>query len=683
MNRGARSSGMRRQCDETERPETMAQTFTGRKRVRKFFGKIQEVAEMPNLIEVQKASYDQFLQIYEPPGGRPDEGLQTVFKSVFPISDFSNTSMLEFVKYEFEPPKYDVDECRQRGMTYAAPLKVTLRLIVFDTDEETGAKSVKDIKEQDVYMGDIPLMTNNGTFIVNGTERVIVSQMHRSPGVFFDHDKGKTHSSGKLLFAARIIPYRGSWLDIEFDAKDIVHARIDRRRKIAVTSLLYALGMDAEEILATFFKKVIYKRQKEGWRVPFDANRLKGYKAINDLVDADSGERVLEAGKKLTVRQARQLAEKGLKALRLSDEELIGQYIAEDLVNPKTGEIYAEAGEEITEKTLKTLNEAGYKELPLLNIDHVNVGAYIRNTLAIDKNMTREDALFDVYRVMRPGEPPTIDTAQSMFQSLFFDPERYDLSAVGRVKMNMRLDLTAEDTVRVLRKDDIIAVIRTLVDLRDGKGDIDDIDHLGNRRVRSVGELMENQYRIGLLRMERAIKERMSSVDIDTVMPQDLINAKPAAAAVREFFGSSQLSQFMDQTNPLSEITHKRRLSALGPGGLTRERAGFEVRDVHPTHYGRICPIETPEGPNIGLINSLACYARINEFGFIESPWKVGEHVELGEVLKLNEDLREKRRKLVEYEPFSFYQSAWEEDQYVIAQANVPVDEKGTLVTEL
>src|ERR1700758_559922 len=564
----------------------MAQTFIGRKRVRKFFGKIEEVAEMPNLIEVQKASYDQFLLVQEPHGGRPDEGLQAVFKSVFPISDFSNTSMLEFVKYEFEPPKYDVDECRQRGMTYAAPLKVTLRLIVFDVDQETGAKSVKDIKEQDVYMGDIPLMTMNGTFIVNGTERVIVSQMHRSPGVFFDHDKGKTHSSGKLLFAARIIPYRGSWLDIEFDAKDIVHARVDRRRKIPVTSLLYALGMTGEEILNTFYKQVIYKRAKDGWRVPFDAN---------------PGKVVLEAGKKLTVRQARQLAEKGLKALRLSDEELIGHYIAEDLVNPKTGEIYVEAGEEITEKNIKVLNEAGYKELPLLNIDHVNVGAYIRNTLAIDKNMTREDALFDIYRVMRPGEPPTLDTAQTMFNSLFFDPERYDLSAVGRVKMNMRLDLDAADTVRILRKDDILAVVKTLVDLRDGKGEIDDIDHLGNRRVRSVGELMENQYRVGLLRMERAIKERMSSVEIDTIMPQDLINAKPAAAAGREFFGSSQLSQFMDQTNPLSEITHKRRLSALGPGGLTRERAGFEVRDVHPTHYGRICPIETPEGPNIGL----------------------------------------------------------------------------------
>jgi DNA-directed RNA polymerase subunit beta len=641
----------------------MAQTFTGRKRVRKFFGKIQEVAEMPNLIEVQKASYDQFLLVKEPVGGRPDEGLQAVFKSVFPINDFSNTSQLEFVKYEFEAPKYDVDECRQRGMTYAAPLKVTLRLIVFDIDEETGAKSVKDIKEQDVYMGDIPLMTNNGTFVVNGTERVIVSQMHRSPGVFFDHDKGKTHSSGKLLFAARIIPYRGSWLDIEFDAKDIVYARIDRRRKIPVTSLLYALGMDAEEILNTFYRKIAYKRQKEGWRVPFDANRFRGYKAINDLVDADSGRVVLEAGKKLTVRQARQLAEKGLRALRMTDQELVGHYIGEDLVNPKSGEIYAEAGEEITEKNLKALNEIGYKELPLLDIDHVNVGAYIRNTLNVDKNMTREDALFDIYRVMRPGEPPTLETAQNMFQSLFFDPERYDLSAVGRVKMNMRLDLDAPDTMRVLRKEDIISVIRTLVDLRDGKGDIDDIDHLGNRRVRSVGELMENQYRIGLLRMERAIKERMSSVDIDTVMPQDLINAKPAAAAVREFFGSSQLSQFMDQTNPLSEITHKRRLSALGPGGLTRERAGFEVRDVHPTHYGRICPIETPEGPNIGLINSLATYARVNKYGFVETPYR---KVKDGRV---TDEVQ--------------YLSAMEEGRYLVAQANAPIDNRGRFTEDL
>jgi DNA-directed RNA polymerase subunit beta len=644
----------------------MAQTFTGRKRFRKFFGKIREVATMPNLIEVQKSSYDQFLMVEEPKGGRSDEGLQAVFKSVFPITDFSGSAMLEFVKYEFEPPKYDVDECRQRSMTFAAPLKVTLRLIVFDVDVDTGAKSVKDIKEQDVYMGDIPLMTSNGTFIVNGTERVIVSQMHRSPGVFFDHDKGKTHSSGKLLFAARIIPYRGSWLDIEFDAKDIVYARIDRRRKIPVTSLLYALGMDNEDILSTFYNRIVVskdKKQKDGWRMPYDPARMRGFKAVVDLVDADSGEVVLEAGRKLAVREAKKLADKGLKALRVSPEELAGRYLAEDMVNFKTGEIYAEAGDEISEKMLKMLVAEGYEEIPTLDIDHVTVGAYIRNTLAVDKNMTREDALFDIYRVMRPGEPPTIDTAEAMFHSLFFDSERYDLSAVGRVKMNMRLDLTAEDTVRILRKDDILAVVKTLVELRDGKGEIDDIDHLGNRRVRSVGELMENQYRVGLLRMERAIKERMSSVEIDTVMPQDLINAKPAAAAVREFFGSSQLSQFMDQTNPLSEITHKRRLSALGPGGLSRERAGFEVRDVHPTHYGRICPIETPEGPNIGLINSLATFARVNKYGFIEAPYrKVRDGRVTDEVI---------------------YLSAMEEGKYAVAQANAPIDKSGKFVEDL
>ena len=642
----------------------MTQTFNGRRRVRQFFGSIREVAEMPNLIEVQKASYDQFLLVKEPEGGRPDEGLQAVFKSVFPISDFSNTALLEFVRYDFDPPKYDVDECRQRGMTYSAPLKVTLRLIVFDVDAETGAKSVKDIKEQEVYMGEMPLMTNNGTFIVNGTERVIVSQMHRSPGVFFDHDKGKTHSSGKLLFAARIIPYRGSWLDIEFDAKDIVHARIDRRRKIPITSLLYALGLDAEEILDTFYNKITYTRTKDGaWRFPFDPQRMRGFKGNSDLLDADTGEVVIEAGNKLTARGARQLAEKGLKALKVADEDLYGLYLAGEMVNPETGEIYAEAGDEITDKVLKALIGAGYGEIAVLDIDHINTGAYIRNTLHVDKNESREEALFDIYRVMRPGEPPTIDTAEAMFNSLFFDPERYDLSAVGRVKMNMRLDLDTDDTVRVLRKEDILAVIKTLLALRDGRGEIDDIDNLGNRRVRSVGELMENQYRIGLLRMERAIKERMSSVEIGNVMPQDLINAKPAAAAVREFFGSSQLSQFMDQTNPLSEITHKRRLSALGPGGLTRERAGFEVRDVHPTHYGRICPIETPEGPNIGLINSLATFARVNKYGFIESPYR---KVKDGRVTE----------EVV-------YLSAMEEAKYTVAQANAGLDAKGKLTEDL
>ncbi|MFH1797015.1 MAG: DNA-directed RNA polymerase subunit beta [Pseudomonadota bacterium] len=651
----------------------MAQThtFNGRRRVRSFFGKIPEVAEMPNLIEVQKASYDQFLMVDEPEGGRPDEGLQAVFKSVFPISDFSGASMLEFVKYEFESPKFDVDECRQRDLTYAAPLKVTLRLIVFDVDEDTGAKSIKDIKEQDVYMGDMPLMTLNGTFIVNGTERVIVSQMHRSPGVFFDHDKGKSHSSGKLLFAARVIPYRGSWLDIEFDSKDIVHARIDRRRKIPATSLLMALGMDGEEILSTFYNTLTYERDGDDWRVPFSPDRFRGRKAVTDLIDADTGEVVVEGGKKITVRQARQLAEKGLKAIKATLDDLIGSYIAEDIVNPETGEIYLEAGDEldltvdakgVRKGNLLELINSGVTEINVLDIDHVNVGAYIRNTLAIDKNESRQDALFDIYRVMRPGEPPTLDTAEAMFKSLFFDSERYDLSAVGRVKMNMRLELKTEDTMRVLRKDDILAVVRTLVELRDGKGEIDDIDNLGNRRVRSVGELMENQYRVGLLRMERAIKERMSSIEIDTVMPQDLINAKPAAAAVREFFGSSQLSQFMDQTNPLSEITHKRRLSALGPGGLTRERAGFEVRDVHPTHYGRICPIETPEGPNIGLINSLATFARVNKYGFIESPY----------------------RKIVDGKISSevVYLSAMEEAKHYVAQANAELNKDGSFVDE-
>jgi DNA-directed RNA polymerase subunit beta len=652
----------------------MAQTlsFNGRRRVRKIFGKIPEVADMPNLIEVQKASYDQFLMVDEPLGGRSDEGLQAVFKSVFPISDFSGSAMLEFVSYEFELPKFDVEECRQRDLTYAAPLKVTLRLIVFDIDEDTGAKSIKDIKEQNVYMGDMPLMTDNGTFIVNGTERVIVSQMHRSPGVFFDHDKGKSHSSGKLLFAARVIPYRGSWLDIEFDAKDIVHARIDRRRKIPASSLLMALGMDAEEILSTFYTHSIYARDGDGWRIPFQPETLKGQKATTDMIDADSGEVVVEAGKKLTPRLLKQLTEKGVKFIKATDDDLVGSYLAEDIVNPETGEVYLEAGDELEfavdaksgerKGNLVDLIEAGYDEIKVLDIDHINVGAYIRNTLAADKNTSRQEALFDIYRVMRPGEPPTMDSAEAMFNSLFFDSERYDLSAVGRVKMNMRLDLDAEDTVRVLRKEDIIAVVRTLVSLRDGKGEIDDIDNLGNRRVRSVGELMENQYRLGLLRMERAIKERMSSIEIDTVMPQDLINAKPAAAAVREFFGSSQLSQFMDQVNPLSEITHKRRLSALGPGGLTRERAGFEVRDVHPTHYGRICPIETPEGPNIGLINSLATFARVNKYGFIESPYrKIADGKVTKEVI---------------------YLSAMEEAKYFVAQANAELSEDGQLVDE-
>ncbi|HEY3815492.1 MAG TPA: DNA-directed RNA polymerase subunit beta [Caulobacteraceae bacterium] len=642
----------------------MAQSFTGKKRIRKSFGRIPEAVQMPNLIEVQRSSYEQFLQRESRPGKRTDEGIEAVFKSVFPIKDFNERATLEYVSYEFEEPKYDVEECIQRDMTYAAPLKVKLRLIVFEADEETGARSVKDIKEQDVYMGDIPLMTDKGTFVVNGTERVIVSQMHRSPGVFFDHDKGKTHASGKLLFAARIIPYRGSWLDFEFDAKDIVFVRIDRRRKLPATTFMYALGMDSEEILKTFYETVPYQRAKKGggWITPYKPERWRGVKPEFDLVNAANGEVVAQAGHKISARAAKKLQDQGVKSLQLAPDALVGRYLARDAVNVKTGEIYAEAGDELDAAMIATLEEQGFTTIDVLDIDHVTVGAYIRNTLRVDKNSTREDALFDIYRVMRPGEPPTIEAAETMFGGLFFDSERYDLSAVGRVKMNLRLEIDVSDDMRVLRKDDILEVLKVLVGLRDGRGEIDDIDNLGNRRVRSVGELLENQYRVGLLRMERAIKERMSSVDIDTVMPHDLINAKPAAAAVREFFGSSQLSQFMDQTNPLSEITHKRRLSALGPGGLTRERAGFEVRDVHPTHYGRICPIETPEGPNIGLINSLATHARVNKYGFIESPYrKVTDSKVQGDVV---------------------YMSAMEEAKHTIAQANVNLS-KGMLVDDL
>ena len=666
----------------------MANSLIARKRIRKNFGKIAEVAKMPNLIEVQKTSYDQFLQLGIPMAQRSNTGLQEVFTSVFPIRDFSERAELQFVRYELEEPKYDVEECQQRGMTFAAPLKVTLRLVVWDVDEDTGSRSIRDIKEQDVYMGDMPLMTRHGTFVINGTERVIVSQMHRSPGVFFDHDRGKTHSSGKYLFAARVIPYRGSWLDFEFDAKDLVYVRIDRRRKLPATTLLLALdsgetqalraerakegqalepheaqGMTPEDILDYFYEHVVYKRSGNGWATPFDAERMRGVKLAQDLIDAKSGEAVAEAGQKITPRLAKKLVEGGLKSVFVTDEQLVGSYISTDFINEDTGEVIAEAGDELSESLLKTLVEAGAKEISLLAIDHINVGAYIRNTLAVDKNTSREEALIDIYRVMRPGEPPTLETAEAMFNGLFFDSERYDLSAVGRVKMNARLGFETDDQVRTLRKEDMLAILKILVELKDGRGEIDDIDHLGNRRVRSVGELMENQYRLGLLRMERAIKERMSSVEIDSVMPHDLINAKPAAAAVREFFGSSQLSQFMDQTNPLSEITHKRRLSALGPGGLTRERAGFEVRDVHPTHYGRICPIETPEGPNIGLINSLATYARVNQYGFIESPYRRVENS------KVTDEVR--------------YLSAMEEGRYTIAQANAELDKNGRFVDDL
>jgi DNA-directed RNA polymerase subunit beta len=665
----------------------ITRSFTGRKRIRKSFGRIPEVAPMPNLIDVQRSSYEAFLQMNTRPDNRTQSGLQEVFKSVFPIDDFAGRGRLEFVYYELEEPKYDVEECIQRGMTFAAPLKVILRLIVWDVDEDTGARSIRDIKEQPVYMGDMPLMTDNGTFIINGTERVIVSQMHRSPGVFFDHDKGKTHSSGKYLFAARVIPYRGSWLDFEFDSKDLVYVRIDRKRKLPVTTLLYALesaateelraarqakgetvdpteirGMDQEEILSHFYTKVVFDHTPKGWARPFDPDAFRGIKLLEPLIDAATGEVVAKADDKLTARQARRISE-NTKEVLVGRADLLGRYMAEDLVNAETGEIFAEAGEELAEARLAALEEAGITSLPTLAVDQSN-GPWIRNTLAVDKNTNRDDALIDIYRVMRPGEPPTPETAEGLFRGLFFDGDRYDLSAVGRVKMNMRLSIQdAPDTMRVLRKDDLLKTVKTLCDLKDGRGQIDDIDNLGNRRVRSVGELMENQYRIGLLRMERAIRERMGSVDIDTVMPHDLINAKPAAAAVREFFGSSQLSQFMDQTNPLSEVTHKRRLSALGPGGLTRERAGFEVRDVHPTHYGRICPIETPEGPNIGLINSLATYAKVNKYGFIETPYML---VKDGVVQK---------------EPR--YLSAMEEERLVVAQADAPMDTGGKFTQDL
>ena len=638
-----------------------ASAATPVKRIRKLFGNIHEAVEMPNLIEVQRDSYEQFLR--SNPAIGYVSGLEKTLRSVFPIRDFAGTAELDFVHYELEPPKYDVDECRQRGITYAAPMKVTLRLIVFEVDSETETRSVLDIKEQDVYMGDMPLMTQNGTFFINGTERVIVSQMHRSPGVLFDHDRGKTHSSGKFLFAARVIPYRGSWLDFEFDAKDIVNVRIDRKRKLPVTSLLYALGMNGEDIVNHFYDRVIFARAENGWKVPFILDNWRGAKPAFDVVDAKTGEVVFAAGHKISPRLANKAAKDGLDTLLIPTEEIFGRYSAYDLINETTGEIYIEAGDEVTADNLAKIDSAGIDQLVLLDIDHNNTGPWIRNTLKADKAEDRDQALSDIYRVMRPGEPPTRETAEALFGGLFFDAERYDLSAVGRVKLNMRLGLDVDDTVTTLRADDILAVVKELVNLKDGKGEIDDIDNLGNRRVRSVGELLENQYRVGLLRMERAVKERMSSVDVSTVMPNDLINAKPAVAAVREFFGSSQLSQFMDQTNPLSEVTHKRRVSALGPGGLTRERAGFEVRDVHPTHYGRICPIETPEGPNIGLINSLATFARVNKYGFIETPYRrVVDGKVTAEVV---------------------YLSAMEEQKHTVAQANADLNPDGSFVDEL
>lgn len=666
----------------------MAQTLTERRRIRKSFARNKSVAPLPNLIEVQKASYADFLQAGVSADKRTDTGLQEVFKSIFPIHDFAGHGDLEFVRYELDEPKYDVDECIKRGLTFSAPVRATLRLIVWDTDEETGARSIRDIKEQDVYMGDLPMMTATGTFIVNGTERVVVSQMHRSPGVFFDHDSGR-NTSGKYLFSARIIPYRGSWIDFEFDAKDLLNVRIDRRRKLPITSLLYALdsaetaekraklakkgkeldfsevqGMSKEEILHSFYELTTFVKDKKGYKTAFDVEKLKGRKLPFDLVNAADKKVLIPAGEKLLAAKLKKFAKDGVTEVIVPEEFVIGRFIASDMIDETTGEIILEAGDEITADALATFDKMKLKSFDVLHIDNVNVGAYLRNTLMADKNTSREEALIDIYKVMRPGEPPTVETADYLFRSMFFDIDHYDLSAVGRVKMNGRLGFKdVPDTVRILRKEDIIAIIKILLDLKDGRGQVDDIDNLGNRRVRCVGELMENQYRIGLLRMERSIRERMSSIEIDTVMPHDLINAKPLSSAVREFFAGSQLSQFMDQNNPLAEITHKRRLSALGPGGLTRERAGFEVRDVHPTHYGRICPIETPEGQNIGLINSLATYARINKYGFIESPYRKVENCKL-----TNEVV---------------YMSAMDEAGHTIAQANINVTKDGKLADDL
>jgi DNA-directed RNA polymerase subunit beta len=664
----------------------MLRSYTGRKRFRKSFARIEEVAPLPNLIALQKTSYENFLQMGVPPEKRKDVGLNEVFKSIFPIKDYAGKSQLEFFKYDFDEPKYDETECRQRGLTFAAPLKVTFRLVVWDLDEDTGARSIRDIKEQDVYMGEIPLMTDRGTFIVNGIERVIVSQMHRSPGVFFDHDRGKTHSSGKYLFAGRIVPYRGSWLDFEFDPKDILFVRVDRRRKLPISTFLMALesaeteqmraklkdgdelpsnqisGMSREEILTTFYETVSYTKNKSGWVTPFIPDRWKGLKLAHDLVDAKTGTVIVEAGTKLTPRLTKKIQSEGLESVQLRSEDLLGLHIARDFIDEKTGKIHLESGDEITEEVLEILNRIGVKNFEALFIDYVNVGPYLLQTLQADRNHNRDEALMEIYRALRPGEPPTVEGGEALFKGLFFDSERYDLSAVGRVKMNGRLGLNTPDTVRILRKEDIVSIVKVLLELKDGRGEIDDIDNLGNRRVRSVGELLENQYRVGVVRMERTIRERMSSVDIDSVIPHDLINAKPAAAAIREFFGSSQLSQFMDQTNPLSEITHKRRLSALGPGGLSRDRASFEVRDVHPTHYGRICPIETPEGPNIGLINSLASYARVNQYGFIESPYrKVANGHVTNEIV---------------------YLTAMQESRHTIAQASVSLDKSNNIVED-
>jgi len=634
-----------------------------RRRFRKSFGKIQQIAGIPNLIEMQKQSYERFLQKGVAPEKREMIGLQAVFNGVFPIRDFSGTSSLEFVRYSFGEVKYDVEECLARGMTYEAPLKITVRLVVYDIDKETGSQSIRDIKEQEIYFGTIPLMTDNGTFIVNGTERVVVSQLHRSPGIFFDHDKGKTHSSGKLLYSARVIPLRGSWIDLEFDPKDILYVRIDRRRKFPVTLLLKALGMSPEELLRYFYP--IETAEIDGLKVTRHVapDLLLGTRAPVDLVDPASGEVIVKKGKKVLRSAVRRLEAAGINTLPGALADLKGRVVATDVVDPQTGEIMVALNEELTKEKLDEIKDRGIKQLELVYMEGQNLSSSMRDTLKLDKVVSVEDSVLDIYRRLRPSNPPTREVAQEFIGNLFFNPEHYDLSKVGRLKLNLRLGIEVPLEKTTLTHDDILLAVKMLVELKDTQGPVDDIDHLGNRRVRAVGELLENQYRIGLVRMERAVKERMSLQEIEALMPHDLINSKPVSAVVKEFFGTSQLSQFMDQTNPLSEITHKRRLSALGPGGLTRERAGFEVRDVHPTHYGRICPVETPEGPNIGLIVSLSTYARVNDYGFIETPYRVVKDSRVADEI--------------------VYLSALEEGTHPIAQANVPVDAKGRFIHDL
>ena len=640
----------------------MTYSFTEKKLIRKNFGKRASVLKVPYLLEIQKESYRQFLQAEVPAEQRIDQGLQAAFKTVFPIESYNGNAALEFVSYRLGTPPFDVKECMQRGLIYAAPLRVLVRLVVFSRDEATGAKSVRDIKEQEVYMGEIPLMTDHGTFIINGTERVIVSQLHRSPGVFFEHDFGKTHSSGKLLYSARVIPYRGSWLDFEFDPKDYVYVRIDRRRKLPATILLRALGMSTQDILQTFFEMDIFHLGKDGIRLELIPQRLRGMQ-LDFEIATPKGEVIVEAGRRITGRHVRALEQSRLKYLTVPATLLVGRALGEDVISASTGELIASANDPVTQDILDRCLAAGIESIKTIYTNELDRGPFISDTLRLDPTRDALEAQIEIYRMMRPGEPPTRDAAQTLFNNLFFTPERYDLSAVGRMKFNRRVGRSSDEGPGILTKEDITDALKILVDLRNGRGEVDDIDHLGNRRVRSVGELAENQFRVGLVRVERAVKERLSLAESEGLMPQELINAKPVSAVVKEFFGSSQLSQFMDQTNPLSEVTHKRRVSALGPGGLTRERAGFEVRDVHPTHYGRVCPIETPEGPNIGLINSLAVYARTNEYGFLETPYR---KVVNG---KVTDEVH--------------YLSAIEESKFVIAQANATVDAHGRLTDEL